>query len=324
MRSQAGLVEVEGTITDQLDADRLVDATIVLYPVAGVERDPVHVSGTMNGTTLEWSADVQPGDWVVVISQSNPGPNGGGVSIGLLDATVANGGNISMIMALGGYVDLATSWSDIDQNVHHAGSSDPGADMIQGTVELEVSFDGQSWMVDVPASGELRSLFPEGSVSFDGEFMTVQHETALEMEYYGGQTTLGLADSTIAANLQFNRRVNSALDITFNQDTLVNATVLNPLDTELQAEVSFNNESAYSTIVFDYDVVYNGTEIQDVFSVEGEMGLAQDSDLLDGSILERFQRSLRRHHQRGSRHWGRQHRCGSQHVGEGTTHPAAR
>ncbi|MEE3084271.1 MAG: STT3 domain-containing protein [Candidatus Thermoplasmatota archaeon] len=275
----AGLVEVEGTITDQLDADRLVDATIVLYPVAGVERDPVHVSGTMNGTTLEWSADVQPGDWVVVISQSNPGPNGGGVSIGLLDATVANGGNISMVMALGGYVDLATSWSDIDQNVHHAGSSDPGADMIQGTVELEVSFDGQSWMVDVPASGELRSLFPEGSVSFDGEFMTVQHETALEMEYYGGQTTTVTADSTIAATLQFNRRVNSALDITFNQDTLVNATVLNPLDTELQAEVSFNNESAYSTIVFDYDVVYNGTEIQDVFSVEGEMGLAQDSDL---------------------------------------------
>ena len=39
--------------------------------------------------------------------------------------------------------------------------------------------------------------------------MTVQHETALEMEYYGGQTTTVTADSTIAATLQFNRRVNS-------------------------------------------------------------------------------------------------------------------
>ena len=275
----AGLVEVEGTVTDQLDADRLVDATIVLYPVAGIERDAVSVSGTMDGTTLEWSTSVQPGEWVVVVSQSNPGPNGGGVAIGLLDASVANGGNITMVMALGGYVDLTTAWTDIDQNEHHAGSADEGSDMIEGTVELEVSFDGQSWMVDVPASGELRELFPEGSVSFDGEFMTVQHATAVEMEYYGGQTTTITADSTIAATLQFNRRVNSALDITFNDASLSDATLLNAEDSEIEAVVSATNESVYSTITFDYDIAYNGTEIMDVFSVEGEMGLAQDSDL---------------------------------------------
>ncbi|MGB0593988.1 MAG: hypothetical protein ACPGMY_02530 [Poseidonia sp.] len=275
----AGLVEVEGTVTDQLDADRLVDATIVLYPVAGIERDAVSVSGTMDGTTLEWSTSVQPGEWVVVVSQSNPGPNGGGVAIGLLDASVANGGNITMVMALGGYVDLTTAWTDIDQNEHHAGSADEGSDMIEGTVELEVSFDGQSWMVDVPASGELRELFPEGSVSFDGEFMTIQHATAVEMEYYGGQTTTITADSTIAATLQFNRRVNSALDITFNDASLSDATLLNAEDSEIEAVVSATNESVYSTITFDYDIAYNGTEIMDVFSVEGEMGLAQDSDL---------------------------------------------
>ena len=127
----AGLVDAEGTVTDQLDAGRLVDATIVLYPVAGVEREPVKVSGTMNGTTLEWSASVQPGEWIVVVSQTNPGPNGGGVAVGLLDASVANGGNISMVMALGGYVDLSTSWTDIEQNVHHAGSESAGFSMIQ-------------------------------------------------------------------------------------------------------------------------------------------------------------------------------------------------
>ena len=275
----AGLVEVEGTVTDQLDADRLVDATIVLYPVAGIERDAVAVSGSMSDTTLEWSTSVQPGEWVVVVSQSNPGPNGGGVAIGLLDASVANGGNITMVMALGGYVDLTTAWTDIEQNEHHAGSDDAGSDMIEGTVELEVSFDGQSWMVDVPASGELRELFPEGSVSFDGEFMTVQHATAVEMEYYGGQTTTITADSTIAATLQFNRRVNSALDITFNDASLSDATLLNAEDGEIEAVVSATNESVYSTITFDYDIAYNGTEIMDVFSVEGEMGLAQDSDL---------------------------------------------
>ena len=200
----AGLVDAEGTVTDQLDAGRLVDATIVLYPVAGVEREPVEVSGTMNGTTLEWSASVQPGEWVVVVSQTNPGPNGGGVAVGLLDASVANGGNISRVMALGGYVDLSTSWTDIEQNVHHAGSDSAGFSMIQEAVELEVTFDEKSWMMAVPASGELRELFPEGGVSFDGEFMTVQHSSQLDMEYFGGQTTTITADSTIAATLNFN------------------------------------------------------------------------------------------------------------------------
>ena len=117
------------------------------------------------------------------------------------------------------------------------------------------------------------------SVSFDGEFMTVQHSTSVEMEYFGGQTTTITADSTIAATLQFNRRVNSALDISFNEASLSDATVLNAAAAEIEAVVSATNESVYSTITFDYDVAYNGTEIMDVFVVEGEMGLAQDSDL---------------------------------------------
>ncbi len=275
----AGLVDVFGTVTDQLDAARLVDASIVLYPIAGVERDAVHVNGVMNESTLEWSSSVQPGQWVVVINQSNPGPNGGGVAIGLLDASIANGGNITMVMALGGYVDLATAWTDIEQNEHHAGSADAGAAMIQDTVELEVTYNEMTWVMAVPASGELRTLFPEGSVSFDSEFMTVQHSTNLEMEYYGGQTTSVSADSTIAATLQFNRRVNSALDITFNDASLEGSTLLSAADAEVEAVVSSTNESAYSTIEFDFDVTYNGTELMDVFSVSGEMGLAQDSDL---------------------------------------------
>ena len=275
----AGLVDVEGTVTDQLDAARLVDATIVLYPIAGVERDSVQVNGVMNGSTLEWSTSIQPGEWVVVVNQSNPGPNGGGVAIGLLDASVSDGGNITMVMALGGYVDLSTAWMDIEQNDHHAGSADAGSSMIQDTVELEVTFDEMTWMMAVPANGELRSLFPEGSVAFDSEFMTVQHSTNLEMEYYGGQTTTVSADSTIAATLQFNRRVNSALDITFNDASLEGSTLLSAADAEVEAVVSSVNESAYSTIEFDFDVTYNGTELMDVFSVSGEMGLAQDSEL---------------------------------------------
>ncbi len=277
----AGSVAVEGFVTDQLDAARLEGANIVLYPVAGVERDAMVIEGIMNGTTLEWSANIQPGDWVVIVTEANPGPNGGGVAIGLLEASVAEGGNISLVMALGGYVDLATAWTDIEQNVHHAGTDDEGSAMIQDAVEVEVTFDGMSWMMSVPTSGELTQLFPEGSVSFDSEFMTVQHERALEMEYYGGQTTSVSADSTITATLSYNRRVNSNLDIVFNEVSVGStATVLSAGDdNELQALVSATNNSLYTTIEFEYDVAYNGTEASDLFTVSGEMGLAQDSDL---------------------------------------------
>ena len=276
----AGSVEVVGFITDQLDASRLVGADITLYPMAGIEREPVSVSGTMNGTTLEWSTDIQPGDWVVVATEANPDQNGGGVAIGLLEASVSNGGNITMVMALGGYVELSTAWTDIEQNEYHAGSSSDGSTLVEGTVELEVTFDGMSWMVDVPASGELLHLFPEGSVAFDSDFNTVQHEQELDMEYFGGQTTSVTADSTIAAKLTYNRRVNSNLDVTFNEASVgSSATILDAEHSEMQAISSSTNRSAYNTITFDYDVVYNGTEISDVFTVSGEMGLAQDSDL---------------------------------------------
>ena len=142
----AGSVEVVGFITDQLDASRLVGADITLYPVAGIEREPVSVIGTMNGTTLEWSTDIQPGDWVVVATEANPDQNGGGVAIGLLEASVSNGGNITMVMALGGYVELSTAWTDIEQNEYHAGSSSDGSTLVEGTVEVEVTFDGMSWI----------------------------------------------------------------------------------------------------------------------------------------------------------------------------------
>ena len=191
----AGSVAVSGTVTDQVDASRLDGASIVLYPVAGVERDSITLNGVLNGDTLEWATSIQPGDWVVVVTEANPGINGGGVAIGLLEASVSDGGNVSMVMALGGYVDLSTSWTDIQQNNHHAGADADGASMIAEDVELEVTYNEMSWMVALPASGVLEDqLFPEGSVSFDSEFMTVQHSMDLDMEYYGGQTTAVNAD----------------------------------------------------------------------------------------------------------------------------------
>ena len=276
----AGSVQVTGSVTDQIDANRLEGASIVLYPAVGIERDIIELTGTVVDDVLEWNAEIQPGEWIVIVTDANPGPNGGGVAIGMLDASVANGGNISMVMALGGYIDLATSWNDITQENHHAGSLDTeGAAMLQAPVDIEVTFGDMSWMMDVPASGTLTKLLPEGSVAFDSEFVTVQHEDALEMEYYGGQTANVNADSKISTTLNYNRRVNSDLVLEYNNASLTNAISVDIDNPEIMARVSSTNESSYDVITFDIDVTYNGTEVMDIFSVTAEMGLAQDSGL---------------------------------------------
>ena len=267
-----------GTVTDQIDAARLDGASIVLYPVSGVEREPVTVTGAMNGSTLEWSALIQPGEWVVVVTEANPGPNGGGTAYALLDATVANGGNVSMVMALGGYVALETLWLDIEQSEHHAGSDDSGAALIDEPVEIEVSYDNMAWMMAVPADGVLEQLFPEGTISYDSEFSTTQHSTSLSMEYYGGQTVSVLADTTINSVLEYNRRVNSDLVLSMDASSVTGASVEDEDDRHLLATVSTSNNSMFNTITVEVDVTYNGTETMDIFTVTGEMGLAQDSD----------------------------------------------
>jgi len=274
----AGMVDVSGTITDQVDSSRLLGATIELHPKSGVERDSVLVLGTIVNDTLEWSTSVQPGEWIVVVTDANPSPNGGGVTVGILDASVSNGGNLSMEMALGGNLVLNSEWYPLGATSPlHAGSDNAQAEVMESDAELEITFDGMSWMVPLPASGTLNLLMPEGSIVFDSTFMTTQHANNLEMEYFGGQSMTVASDSTITATLEYNRRVNSNLDLEFN--SVEGATLVNAIDVEIGAVVSTTNNSAYDQFTFSVDAVYNGTETLDVFTVTAEMGLAQDSDL---------------------------------------------
>jgi uncharacterized membrane protein len=58
--------------------------------------------------------------------------------------------------------------------------------------------------------------------------------------------------------------------------TLVNATVIDGIHTDLMAQTL--NEG-YKTIEFDLDVAYDGTELSDVFTVTGSIGVSPDSSL---------------------------------------------
>jgi hypothetical protein len=58
--------------------------------------------------------------------------------------------------------------------------------------------------------------------------------------------------------------------------TLVNATVIDGIHTDLMAQTL---DEGYKTIEFDLDVAYDGTELSDVFTVTGSIGVAPDSSL---------------------------------------------
>jgi hypothetical protein len=271
----AGNVAVSGNVTDINDDARLEGATIMLYPTLDAVRDPVSLTGTVTDGVLSWNADIAPGEWIVVVTQANADENGGGVAVGLLDATVATGATLELEMALGGWVDLTTSWDDFQLAPHHAGSADNGYTMINGTVDVTVSIgDDIAWNMPVTEDGTLTLLMPAEEIDFDSTFMTIQHEDMLDMEYIaGGKTSVGEGRSPVA--LAYTRSINSDSAIVMSSVAPVNATAVDGDFTDLMAEV--DGDEGYKTIEFGLDVVYEGTEVNDVFTITGSIGVAPDS-----------------------------------------------
>jgi len=229
----------------------------------------------MNGIVFEWEVEVQPGEWVVYVISQNFDENGGGVAIGLFDASVSNGGSVDLEMRNGGYLILSTSWTDIQGVAHHVGSDDAGYSLITEEVEIEFSFgDGIEFIQTTPANGTIFFLAPAGSVSMDSEFITIQHDFELEMEYNGGAAGTVPTSGSQPLTLEYNRRINS--DTTM---TIVNASVegagYDVNDSQRMDAIPSGTE--YEQITFDIDLDYNGTEVNDLFTLTGSVVAAPDS-----------------------------------------------
>ncbi|MBT5726634.1 MAG: hypothetical protein HOI75_02285 [Euryarchaeota archaeon] len=272
----AGNVAVSGNVTDINDASRLDGATIVLYPTLDAVRDPVTITGTLVDDVLMWDANIAPGEWIVVVTEANAGENGGGVAVGLLDATIATGATLDLEMALGGWVDLDTTWDDFELGTHHAGSADNGSEMIEEAVEITISIgDDLAWNMPVSADGTLTLLMPADAIDFDSTFVTIQHDDMLEMEYIAGSKT-SVGEGRSPVTMSYTRSINSDSSLTMVNSTLVNATVIDNIYTDLMAQTL---DEGYKTIEFNLDVAYDGTELSDVFTVTGSIGVAPDSSL---------------------------------------------
>ena len=266
----AGNVSVSGNVTDIQGSSRLTNATITLYPALDIERDTISLTGTVVGDILTWNAVITPGEWIVVVTEANPGENGGGIAVGLLEASVADGGTLDLEMSLGGWAELTTTWADIGSLPHHAGSDDAGYSMITEPVMVEVSIgSGLVWEMPIAADGTLRILLPSGDFDIDSSFVTIQHDDELEMKYNAGVNSNIDADSQ-SLTLEFNRRINSESSIQVVTGSITNATAIDDDDNKLMADESLN------AIEFEVQADYLGTESLDSFIVTGTVEVSPD------------------------------------------------
>jgi len=270
IKMNAGNVSVSGTITDVQGSSRLTGATITLYPALDIERDIISLTGTLDNDVLTWDAVITPGDWIVVVEEANAGENGGGIAVGLLEASVANGGTIDLEMSLGGWVELTTTWADIETLPHHAGSDDSGHSMITESVVVEVSIgNGIVWEMPISSDGTMKILLPSGDFDIDSSFITIQHDDELEMKYNAGVNSNIDADLQ-SLTLEYNRRINSETSVQVVSGSITNAATIDDDNNKLMADESL------AAIEFDVQVNYLGTETTDAFTVTGYVDVSPD------------------------------------------------
>ena len=268
-------VLISGSITSNMQNEEasLLDASIMLYPESSRDSEPITVVGTYSNGSLEWSTSVEPGVWIVVVKSSVFDENTGGISIGLIDATIIDGGALNMTMSSGGYVDISTTWDDIQLQSHHAGSLSTGIEMLQEPVEVSIDIGiGATWNYSLNDDGMLNLLLPVGDFQVASTFTSIQHERNLEMDYFGISNGI-IEQGIIDLELAYTRSLNSDSLVTVDNNSVANATFSgnNLLTPEISGE-------DYKTIEFNLDIEYQGTETTDELTVSGFVSNAQDSD----------------------------------------------
>ena len=115
---------------------------------------------------LTFTQSVEPGKWVVVVSETAAPFNGGGIAVGILEAAVQDGGTIDLVMSKGGWIDINTQFTSFNLQPFNAGTENPSSP-VDTVVEVEVDLgEGQVWNLPLSSDGTLEVLLPSGSASF--------------------------------------------------------------------------------------------------------------------------------------------------------------
>ena len=275
----ASSVTVSGLVTTNMpDAElQLNGSSIILYPETDSQLSPISLTGVYENGELSWDTTLTPGNWIVVVESQNTNENGGGIAIGYLDANVFDGGELTLEMKSGGWLEISTQWTDIELNQYHVGDNGfaTGEDIITTSPVVMVVdvFAGAKWDLTFDADGEAKILLPIGDATITSEFTTTQHHQNLEMNY----STTGLSSIEQGITelvLEYTRKINSDTQITILEDTLTNVTYIETSVLNAQTD-----DESYKNIEFDVQVDYLGTERSDLLEVSGTVASSQDSQL---------------------------------------------
>ncbi|DAC27917.1 MAG TPA: hypothetical protein HA330_00320, partial [Candidatus Thalassarchaeaceae archaeon] len=270
----AGEVQVSG-IVDILPSSRwdeiAADTEIILYPSIGFERAAVTPDKVMeNGIwTGEWSATIEPGDWVVYVAyDAGQGSlSESQVGVAALDASISDGGSVNITLENAGMALIQTKWFDFDGSEHTiSDTAVANAPMVSApSISFNMISKSAGWNLTADSNGDLNLLLPAGSVFIESEFHTTERDR--DMEYSAGQgITIGESQESPDTMLEFTRRSIRTVNVTVASVT----GVAEELDGA--SDVLFEESGAeYTPATFTYDAVFEGTVAVETYTVIGDV-----------------------------------------------------
>ncbi len=279
----AGQVSVSGNISHIFDDTSVLNRTEVwLYPQVGLDRSPVMANAILNGSNIEWDAEITPGSWVIWAQLNDIGEGEFDVAIGNLDAGVAEGGTLDLEMRDGGKINLDSNWLDFNLGQHHFGQTNITGAIINGSsvmVVIELGDDSE-WELPIGEDGTLQVLLPADTISFSTEFTTIQR--SMEMDYSGRITSTIGTQVENPISLEANREVIHS--VSYDVITVTGATPFGADNLHLNGTWESDVGGEYSVITMDIVIEYGGNEANDLFAATPEM--SSNSPDTDDWIVE--------------------------------------
>ena len=263
----AGLVDVYGNISYDLGISSIPAEDIILsiIPTKGLVRDIVNpvINSDEDGWSGEWSAQLEPGLWIVSASV----PTQDLVIMGLLDVDVMEGGNLDMELTRGGLLDVDTEWLDYD------GLSNNVGQIIDSYITIDIGF-GMKWLQDVDESGSLNLLLPNGNVQFTSDFEIEQR--GIFMEYVAGQgVDVYSGQESPVLTLLYNRISNHDISIQTLNLTSGHESYIGSMD---DINLVVDDSDGFVPVEFILGIEYLGHEPYDLYTVGGIVSGSDSSE----------------------------------------------
>ena len=239
----AGEVAVSGSVS-YVDQNCISegDWEVVLLPVHGISRDSVVAtkSGSEpSGWDGQWSASVEPGDWIVYASTNGLGACQYLVSVDSMEVDV-DGANVESDLSIGGVLNLDTRWLD------YGGIERELSDVDDYDLVINVGM-GITWSEQLGDDGVLRLLLPSGTIGTSSDFEF--DEGGRNVSYSGGQAvTVRAGQETPVTTLSIERISKQDLDVVALPAEKVQVELL---DSECETECNYH--SAQFTLSVTYD-----------------------------------------------------------------------